>query len=298
VNIVGPVTVEVRYATDPACSWSWGAEPLLRRLLWEFDGELEPVWVMGGLARRFGSAYRDSEGAIGSGSDCFADLMTHWLNVAGETGMPCDPRLWTENPIATTFPACIAVEAACEQGWEAGYRYLRRLREGLMYGRRKLDEREALLAEAEPAGLDRARFERALDSDAARAAFGAHLEEVREIPAAARAAGKISQTEGRERLSFPSLAFVGADGARHGVWGWQPLDAYREAARAAGARQVNDGPLAPLDAVARFGSIATREAEVLTQSSGPATCAELWRLAAAGHLRPSRALTGTIWEPV
>ena len=117
------------------------------------------------------------------------------------------------------------------------------------------------------------------------------------IPEEARAAGKLSQTEGRERLSFPSFVFVDGDGERRGVWGWQPLEAYREAALAAGATQVNSGPLAPLDAVARFGRIATREAEVLGESPGPPTCAELWRLAAEHRLRPIRALTGTIWEP-
>jgi protein-disulfide isomerase-like protein with CxxC motif len=290
------VTVQVRYLTDPACSWSWGAEPLLRRLIWEFEGELELVWVMGGLARRYGRSYRDEEGRIGSGPDCFADLMAHWLDVGGETGMPCDPRLWTVDPIESTFPACAAVEAASEQGWEAGYRYLRRLREGLMCEQRRLDRRAMLLAEAEPAGLDVARFDAALGSERAEAAFRAHVEEACDVPAAARAAGKLSRTEGRERLSFPSLVFVGADGERHGVWGWQPLEAYREAALAAGARPVNEGPLAPLDLLARFGPFATREAEVLGLRPGPETCAELWRLAAAGDLRPVRALTGTIWH--
>jgi putative protein-disulfide isomerase len=289
--------VQVRYYTDPACSWSWGAEPLLRRLLWEFEGEIELVLVMGGLARRYGKGYRDEEGAIGSGSDCFADLMSHWLNVAGETGMPCDPRIWTKNPIDSTYPACMAVEAASEQGWEAGLRYLRRLREGLICEGRKLDTPSALLAEAEPAGLDVARFEIALSSHAVVESFSADIEEVRRIPEEARAAGKLSQTEGRERLSFPSLVFVAGAGERRGVWGWQPLEAYREALLAAGATPVNSGPLAPLDAVARFGRITTREAEVLGESPGPPTCAELWRLAAEFKLRPIRALTGTIWEP-
>jgi putative protein-disulfide isomerase len=89
------VSVEVRYFSDPACTWSWAAEPALRKIIFEFDGELDFVWAMGGLARRFGSAYRDSEAGVGTGPDCFADLMSHWLNVAGRTGMPCDPRLWT-----------------------------------------------------------------------------------------------------------------------------------------------------------------------------------------------------------
>ena len=73
--------------------------------MWEFEGSLDFVWAMGGLARHFGSTYRDSEGEIGNGPDCYADLMSHWLNVAGRTGMPCDPRIWTEAPISSTFPA-------------------------------------------------------------------------------------------------------------------------------------------------------------------------------------------------
>jgi hypothetical protein len=264
--------------------------------MWEFDGQLDFAWVMGGLARRFGSGYRDEDGSIGSGPDCFADLMAHWLNVAGRTGMPCDPRLWTASPIAGTYPACIAAEAASEQGWEAGYRYLRRLREGLMYGRRQLDGPDALLAEAAPAGLDVERFEAAMASPGPAEAFGAHLEEAREIPDEAREAGKLSHTEGRERLSFPSAIFIGESGERHGVWGFQPPEAYREAATAAGATQTNHGPLAPLDGITRFGSIATREAEVLAESTGSAIHAELWELASERRLVPSRALTGTIWQ--
>ncbi len=296
MNIVGHVSVQVRYYTDPACSWSWGAEPALRRLMWEFDGQLDFAWVMGGLARRYGSEYRDEEGAIGFGPDCYADLMSHWLNVSGETGMPCDPRLWTRNRITSTYPACLAAEAASEQGWEAGYRYLRRLREGLMFERRKLDNPSALLAEAGPAGLDTGRFEIALGSHGPVEALSDDIDEVRVIPDEARAAGRLSQTEGRERLSFPSAVFIGEDGERHGVWGWQPPEAYREAALAAGAAQVNEGALAPLDAIARFGRVATREAEVLGQSVGTPTRAELWRLAAEHRLRPIRALTGTMWE--
>jgi putative protein-disulfide isomerase len=290
------VSVEVRYYSDPACTWSWAAEPALRRLMWEFDGELAFVWAMGGLARHFGSSYHDSEAGIGNGPDCFADLMSHWLNVAGRTAMPCDPRLWTEAPISGTFPACVAVEAAAEQGWEAGYRYLRRMREGLLCFRRKLDEPAALLAEAAPAGLDVADFEAALDSTVPMEFFERHLEEVREVPEEARDRGKTSVTEGHERLSFPSAVFVGEDGGRHGVYGYQPPSAYRDAALAAGARRVNEGALPILDAAARFGRLAIPEVQELCGTKPIETRAELWRLASEGKLKPVGALTGTLWE--
>jgi putative protein-disulfide isomerase len=288
--------IEVRYYSDPACSWSWGTEPKLRKLMLEFGEGLRFEWMMGGLARRYGSEYRDEEGRIGSGPDCFADLMAHWLDVAAETRMPSDPRIWTRNPISSTYPACMAVKAAAEQGSAAAYSYLRRLREGLLVERRKLDHLEALIAEAGPAGLAVDRFRLDIESHAITEAFAADLEEVRSVPEQARAAGQVRRTEGKERVSFPSAVFVGGDGKRHGVWGWQPYEAYREAALTAGATPADGSSLEPLAAVERFGRVATREVEVLADRPGPVVEAELWALAKEWKLRPVPALTGTLWE--
>jgi predicted DsbA family dithiol-disulfide isomerase len=282
------MTVEVRFYTDPACPWSWAAEPALRRLMWEFEGELEFVWVMGGLARSY------------EGAD-HLELISQWLDDTAEGGMPSDPRIWTENPLESSYPACQAVEAAAEQGWEAGYRYLRRLREGIMFERRKLDHAEALIAATGPARIDRERFELDLRSHAITEAFGADLEEVRNPPEEAWDAGGIHRdSKGRERISFPSALFVGEDGDRRGVWGSDSVEPekLREAAWAAGAGQVNDGALEPRDAVSRFGRCATRELEVLSEKPLPVLQAELWTLARDWKLKPVRALTGTLWEPV
>src|SRR3954449_6417798 len=291
------MTVQVRFYTDPACPWSWAAEPALRRLMWEFEGELEFVWVMGGLARQFGPDYRDDEGRIGQGSDCFADLISHWLLVAADGLMPTDPRIWTESPLTSTYPACQAVKAAEEQGWELAYRYLRSVREGLMFERRKLDHPEALLAAARGTHLDRARFEIDLFSEAITEAFGADLEEVRDVPQEARDAGAVGKTEGTERISFPSAVFVAEDGSRHGAWAIaRSHPALRDLALAAGAKQVNQGPLEPADAIQRFGRCATRELEVLSEKPLPVLEAELWGMARDWKLKPVRALTGTLWE--
>jgi predicted DsbA family dithiol-disulfide isomerase len=292
------MTVQVRFYTDPVCPWSWAGEPALRRLMWEFDGELEFVWVMGGLARQYGREYRDEDGNIGGGSDCFSDLISHWLKVAAEGMMPTDPRLWTESPLTSTYPACQAVKAAAEQGWEAGYRYLRRVREGIMFERRKLDHADALIAVAGPAQIERQRFEIDLSSNAITEAFGADLDEVRDPPPEAREAGAVKRTEGHLRVSFPSAVFIGEDGARHGAWDLvRSHVALREVALAAGAKQVNEGSLEPLDAIGRFGRCATRELEILAERPRPVIEAELWTMAKDWRLKPVPALTGTLWEP-
>ncbi len=281
------MTVEVRFYTDPACPWSWAAEPAVRRLMWEFDGELEFVWVMGGLARSYERA--DILGVI-----------SQWLEDAAEGGMPCDPRIWTENRLESTYPACQAVKAATEQGADAGYRYLRALREGIMFERRKLDHADALIAAAGRARIDRQRFEVDLRSHAITEAFGADLEEVRDPPQEARDADAVHRSsKGRERIGFPSALFVGGDGSRLGVWGSACLnpEKMREAALAAGARQVNEGALHPRDAIRRFGRCATRELEALAEEPLPVLEAELWALARDWKLKPVRALIGTLWEP-
>jgi putative protein-disulfide isomerase len=281
------MTVQLRFYTDPACPWSWAAEPALRRLMWEFEDELEFVWVMGGLTRSYEHAN-------------LFDVTTQWLEDAAAGGMPCDPRLWTKNPLDSTYPACRAAKAAAEQGPEAAYRYLRTLREGIMCELRKLDDDESLIEAAGRAGLDSEGFEADLRLPASEEAVEADLAEVRDPPQEARDADAIhTDKKGRERISFPSALFIGDDGRKR-AWGGDPVDVgkMRDAALATGAKQRNEGALEPLDAIGRFGRCATRELEVLTATPLPALEAELWELARDGKLEPVRVLIGTLWVAI
>jgi predicted DsbA family dithiol-disulfide isomerase len=276
--------VEARYYTDPACPWSWGVEPQLQRLRWELGEGLRIRPVLGGLARTFEPPQRP-------------ELIVEWLEVAAETGMPIDPLAWERNPLSSSYPASQAAKAAAEQGDEAALRYLRRLREGIMLGGRRLDHAEALAAEAGPAGLDVDRFEIDLRSHAIVEAFGADLDEARDPPPEAREQGKVKKISGGDRVSFPSLVFVGEDGSRRGVFGPSPYEAYREAALAAGAELVAERRPEPLEAVERFGRLATRELEELTGMPRPLLEAELWGLAREWRLRADTFPAGTMWEP-
>jgi putative protein-disulfide isomerase len=251
--------------------------------MWEFGGDLRFTWVMGGLARTYDS-------------DDYWDQTVEWLDVAAESGMPIDPRLWSQNPIGSSYPACQAVKAAAEQGPDAAYRYLRRLREGLMTERKKLDHTDALVGEAGPAGLDVERFRIDLASNAITEAFALDLDAVRSPPPEARDRDKVGETEGHERVSFPSAVFRGEDGAERGVWGWSPYEAYREAAIAAGAKPAAEVPTDPAAPIERFGRCATRELEELTGKPRPILEAELWSLARDWRLKAVPVMGGTFWE--
>jgi predicted DsbA family dithiol-disulfide isomerase len=253
----------------------------------QFGDDLRWTFVMGGLAR-------DLPKPSGDGQQVYGRLTRNWLEAAAVTGMPIDPLLWFESPIASSYPACMAVKAAAEQASDGGYRYLRRLREGLLCERRKLDHAEALVEEARGAGLDSERFRRDLASNATTEAFAADLDETREAAPAAPADARSSPGAGETPL--PTVAFENTDGRQEVVSGWHPYEAYRAAALAAGAEQL-DGPAPSVEAfVARFGRVATKEVEVACELPGPQAAAALFSLAEHWRLRPTWRMTEYLWE--
>jgi predicted DsbA family dithiol-disulfide isomerase len=276
--------IRVRYYTDPACSASWAAEPRLRSLLVEFGADVQITYVMGGLAREY--------------SGDLSSLVKEWLDAADQSGMPLDPRVWHEAPLRSTYPACMAVKAATEQGAEAAGRYLRALREGIMCRRRRLDSAEALVEETRGAGLDAQRFRIDLESHAIVEAFGADLEDTRSIPDAARERG-LARAGGPgskgERLALPAIHFAGEAGDE-----WRGSDdsneEWRAAAIATGARPSGEPRPDVIGALKRFGRMATPEVEAVCDLPGPRVSAELWRLATEWRVRPTRFLTGELWE--
>jgi hypothetical protein len=241
----------------------------------EFGEEVAFTYVMGGLAREYGPD--DQRG-----------MLVEWLERA-EEGMPLDPLLWEEGPLGSSYPACMAVKAAAEQG-RAG-ELLRALREGLMCFRRKLDTTEALVEEARRAGLDVERFRVDLGSHAIVEAFGADLEEARALPPEAHERDGVA--DDGTRVVFPTLRF----GDDAWVFGPEPYERWREAALAAGATPAGGAPPGVLDALRHFGRMATAEVEAICELPGPRAHAELWALAADWKAKPVRVLTGWLWEP-
>src|SRR3954466_7215933 len=75
------MSVSARYYTDPACPWSWSAEPAVRKLMVEFGDNVSWTYVMGGLARDYTRAPGGAEA-----------LLNEWLDVAGEGGGGSPPQ--------------------------------------------------------------------------------------------------------------------------------------------------------------------------------------------------------------
>jgi putative protein-disulfide isomerase len=231
----------------------------------EFGDNLSWTYVMGGLARDYTNT-----------PEARAKRLVEWLDVADRGAMPLDPRLWQEGAISSSYPACMAVKAAGEQGPDAGGRFLRIAREGLMCFRRKLDTTEALVDESRRTGLDVERFRIDLASNATVEAFGADLDEAR----------------ADDRIAFPSVVFGGGDGA----YGFSTYEELRTAALAAGAEPLGEPAPGVVEALGRFGTMATAEVAAVCDLPGPRAPAELWRLASEWRVRPLRIVTGELWE--
>ena len=146
--------VHVAYYTDHLCPWSWVAEPELRRILVEFSEQVRITYVMAGMAEDIQAE----------------EKLASTLDAVAETGVAADPRMWSECPPSSSYPACIAVKAAGLQDLDEPY--LLRLREGAFLRRERIESTESFLrAGRDVHGLDLRRFEADLASGAAAALF-------------------------------------------------------------------------------------------------------------------------------
>ena len=219
-----------------------------RRLLAEFGESVAITYVMAGRARSFDRPV--------------AELQA-WLHAAATSGMPVDGRLWLDAPPKSSYPACLAVKAAAEQGLDGPY--LRRVREAFAVEGRRADNPDALVALAgEVAGMNVDRFRVDLQSNAIVELFGSDL-----------------------------------DVARTGDWPRWEVDGtvtgdVLGAARAAGA---TSRPLPSVEeALTTFGRVTAAELAAVCDQPAQRIQAELWRLTMDWRARPDDALNPRLWS--
>ena len=250
------------YVTDPACPWSWAAEPSVGAVRRGFGDEVRFTYVMGGLAREVGDGLQ---------------LAREALEAQAASGMPVDARGFLERPPRSSFPACLAVKAAQEQGPRPAEAYLRRLREGFLCRRRPQDTRDALVEQARGIdGLDPERLARDLESSATVEAFGADLERAREAAPA-----------GAARRPLPTLLLDGEV--------VEPADLGGRL-RAAGAEP--GPPPSVEELLAGPGPVAAAEVAAACGLPLLRAQAELWRLVGELRARPEPVGGGgVLWGP-
>jgi putative protein-disulfide isomerase len=203
--------VAITYFTDPLCCWSWAFEPQWRRLRFAFAGRLAWRIRMGGMIENW-TRFSDPANAVFRP----AQMGPVWLDAGRASGMSADPRIWVNDPPASSWPAGLAVKAAELQSAGAADLLLRRLREAVMAEGRNIARREVILAVAEEAAaarpdlLDLERFRQELDGADARAAFLDDVKETRfrgitHFPLLAIGAGDAAPVVLAGRQSYPAL---------------------------------------------------------------------------------------------
>ncbi|MEB3827692.1 DsbA family protein [Phormidium sp. CCY1219] len=171
-----PSDIEITYYTDPLCSWSWAIEPQWRRLRYEFGDRLQWRYAMGGLIpdwQKFSDPLNDICRPVQMGP--------LWVQIRDITGMPVREGIWVEDPPNSSYPACLAVKAAQQQGNTVAEVYLRRLREAVMVEQRNIARDEVLweLAEELSGAIDLGQFQEDLDSAETVEAFREDIKDMR-----------------------------------------------------------------------------------------------------------------------
>jgi predicted DsbA family dithiol-disulfide isomerase len=165
--------VKIIEFTDPACTWCWGSEPILRKLETLYEGNLEVNFIMGGLVediKNFSDAWNGIGGELGEVNRQIAD---HWLEASKRHGMPVEVngfKLFTEET-SSTYPMNIAFKAAQFQSNDLAKKFLRRIREAVAAEAINANKTEVLIELASECGLDIGKFMEAFNDGRAEKAF-------------------------------------------------------------------------------------------------------------------------------
>ena len=165
--------IEIIEFTDPACTWCWGSEPILRKLQYRYENQIKISFVMGGLVKD-AHTFMDASNTIGGDLSTFNEQVgTHWLEASQRHGMPVLAEGFKlfdeENP--STFPMNIAYKSAEFQSEELANKFLRRIREATAAEAKQANTMEVLIELAQESGLDIAQFITDMENGKADAAF-------------------------------------------------------------------------------------------------------------------------------
>lgn len=162
------------YVHDPMCSWCWGFDPVLRKLLSSLPGGVSVRRLLGGLAP-------DSDEPMPR--EMREYIEGQWRSIQQRIpGTPFDFGFWTRcQPRRSTYPACRAVIAARQQGPGNDERMTHAIQRAYYLEARNPSDTSTLLDLAAELGLDEPQFECDLESGSTDRQLQEEIEESRAL---------------------------------------------------------------------------------------------------------------------
>jgi predicted DsbA family dithiol-disulfide isomerase len=148
----------ITYFTDPICSSCWVLQPILRKLLLEYDDRISIEYRMGGLLPSWES-YSDKR--ITKPSDAAA----LWDEIRKKEKIPINGDIWMDDPLMSSYPPCIAFKAAQRQDKDKAIFFLRRLKEMLFMEKKNINKWENMEKAALFCGLDAALLQKQMSNE-------------------------------------------------------------------------------------------------------------------------------------
>jgi len=205
--------IEIIEFTDPACTWCWGSEPILRKLQYRYKEQIKISFVMGGLVED-AHTFMDNKNKIGGDLNSFnKQVGSHWLEASQRHGMPvlADGFKLFDDENPSTYPMNIAYKAAQFQGEEKANKFLRRMREATAAEAKQTNTMEVLIELAQESDLDIGVFITDMENGKANKAF----EEDRYL------------TKSYQANGFPSFLIRNKDGKEIMLRGYQSFENFK-----------------------------------------------------------------------
>jgi len=141
--------LKISYFTDPVCSTCWIMQPVLRKLILDYEEYIQINYHMGGLLPSWVDFNR-------GGLKTPSDLAEHWDEESKNHDTPINGEIWKEDPLQSSFPPSIAFKAAQLQNHNKSVMFFRRLKEMLFIEKQNIAKWEFIEKAALHCGLDSA----------------------------------------------------------------------------------------------------------------------------------------------
>jgi putative protein-disulfide isomerase len=256
---------------------------MMRRLEVVYPGAVDVSVRMGGLFEDF-TPVREQWARM-SGGRWTASVLAFFEAVSAQHRMPMDAArmLDAADDFASTWPACIAVNAAELQGADVGRRYLRALREAWCIEGRGIHRRGVQTDVARELGIDVDAFSKSLEDGTAKQAFQKDREECERL----------------EVTGFPTFE-IGRGDVSARLNGWQPWEVFEDVLRKVdpdlAAKTLDPTEASVAGILQRFGRCATREVAAVLGVTDDDAEILLEELEGSGKVVRRIVGNGLVWE--